>query len=106
MVQVCDLSMTLLSPTNSHDGPALLDKSSFILKPRLDLWNSPQSSEYYYKAYFQQQQEENPNQSPKQRRRKSVRFSRRLSKTKEYIHVEEFTIEEKEACWYPIRGVM
>ena len=79
-------------------------------KPSLDLWTSrpraPKSSAY--DASHSRQLRRDSTKSTDHnglRRKKSVRFSRRLTQTESYIHVEEYTLEEKEACWYPIWGM-
>jgi hypothetical protein len=73
----------------STDFSSLVVDTSLEFKPRLDLW-ADQSS---WRSLEEQSK-------PKRQRVRTVRFSRSTPKEVEYLHVTDYTKEEKEACFY------
>lgn len=75
------------------------DCVNFEFKPRLGTWAS-------YDAWSQpklQMGEDNSSHGRRRQRRRRVRFGNSHSvdvEVKEYMHVSEYTEEEKLACWY------
>jgi hypothetical protein len=83
-----------LSSYSTSDYPVL--DSTLEFKPRLDLWASQTAYDAWTKP--QQQQSQSKQQTSTKKR---VRFSATsLTKTQTHIPLDEFTVEEKEACWF------
>jgi hypothetical protein len=87
---------SLSSYPSSSDYPAL--DSTLEFKPRLDLWASQSAYDAWTKP--QQEQQQGQQQSKEHSKKKRVRFSAILTKTKSTTSLQEYSHEEKEACWF------
>lgn len=78
----------------SGDDFSLLD-SSLEYKPRLDLW----ASQTAYQAWSEKTQE----QKRRRQQQRTVRFAAAamtMTTSIEYIHINDYTLDEKKACWF------